>query len=197
MARHRHLSRRQRIVRRNRIILACTATILLIAIIVIISIAVRGCNSKSTNNKETGNSVANTETNESTDNVTNTDRENFSSTEASSEETTAAYKVTSKGFKIEEIDGVTYVDGVLIANKTYSLPSTFVPTDPDQPVTEERSIKCLDKTLMSAWNTMHKDASAKGLNLYISSGYRSYNYQVTVYNTYVRADGVDKDDTYY
>lgn len=196
MARHRHLSRRQRIVRRNRIILACTSTILLIAIIVIISIAVRGCNSKSTNNKETGNSVANTETNESTDNVTNTDRENFSSTEASSEETTAAYKVTSKGFKIEEIDGVTYVDGVLIANKTYSLPGTFVPTDPDQPVTEERSIKCLDKTLMSAWNTMHKDASAKGLNLYISSGYRSYNYQVTVYNTYVRTDGVAKADTY-
>ena len=29
---------------------------------------------------------------------------------------------TSKGFKIQEINGATYIDGVLIANKTYALP---------------------------------------------------------------------------
>lgn len=103
---------------------------------------------------------------------------------------------TSKGFKIQEINGATYIDGVLIANKTYALPQDFIPTNPDQPVNADRSSTCLDKTLMSAWNTMLKDATAKGLNIYISSGYRSYNYQVNVYNRYVKSDGAAVADTY-
>ena len=49
---------------------------------------------------------------------------------------------------------------------------------------------------MSAWNTMLKDATAKGLNIYIASGYRSYNYQVNVYNRYVKSDGAAAADTY-
>ena len=49
---------------------------------------------------------------------------------------------------------------------------------------------------MSAWNTMLKDATAKGLNIYIASGYRSYNYQVNVYNRYVKSDGAAVADTY-
>ena len=90
----------------------------------------------------------------------------------------------------------TYIDGVLIANKTYALPQDFIPTNPDQPVNADRSSTCLDKTLMSAWNTMLKDATAKGLNIYIASGYRSYNYQVNVYNRYVKSDGASVADTY-
>lgn len=103
---------------------------------------------------------------------------------------------TSKGFKIQEINGATYIDDVLIANKTYALPQDFIPTNPDQPVNADRSSTCLDKTLMSAWNTMLKDATAKGLNIYIASGYRSYNYQVNVYNRYVKSDGAAVADTY-
>lgn len=103
---------------------------------------------------------------------------------------------TSKGFKIQEINGATYIDGVLIANKTYALPQDFIPTNPDQPVNADRSSTCLDKTLMSAWKIMLKDATAKGLNIYISSGYRSYNYQVNVYNRYVKSDGAAVADTY-
>lgn len=103
---------------------------------------------------------------------------------------------TSNGFKIQEINGATYIDGVLIANKTYALPQDFIPTNPDQPVNADRSSTCLDKTLMSAWNTMLKDATAKGLNIYIASGYRSYNYQVNVYNRYVKSDGAAVADTY-
>ena len=103
---------------------------------------------------------------------------------------------TSKGFQIQEINGATYIDGVLIANKTYALPQDFIPTNPDQPVNADRSSTCLDKTLMSAWKIMLKDATAKGLNIYISSGYRSYNYQVNVYNRYVKSDGAAVADTY-
>lgn len=109
---------------------------------------------------------------------------------------TVSKGTTSKGFQIQEINGATYIDGVLIANKTYALPQDFIPTNPDQPVNADRSSTCLDKTLMSAWNTMLKDATAKGLNIYISSGYRSYNYQVNVYNRYVKSDGAAVADTY-
>ena len=129
--------------------------------------------------------------------VTTSDNKNNGQTEASQTANASAdQNVTSKGYKIEVIDGATYIEGLLIANKTYALPQDFIPTNPDQPVNADRSSTCLDKTLMSAWKIMLKDATAKGLNIYISSGYRSYNYQVNVYNRYVQSDGTAKADTY-
>lgn len=104
--------------------------------------------------------------------------------------------VSSKGFSIKTINGITYVDGVLIANKTYSLPSDFIPQDPEVPVTSQRSTTSLDRTLMSAWRTMQADASSQGLNIYIASAYRSYSYQVNLYNSYVARDGKAAADTY-
>lgn len=104
--------------------------------------------------------------------------------------------VSSKGFSIQTINGITYVDGVLIANKTYSLPSDFIPQDPEVPVTSQRSTTSLDRTLMSAWRTMQADASSQGINIYIASAYRSYSYQVNLYNSYVARDGKAAADTY-
>ncbi|MGN0327653.1 MAG: M15 family metallopeptidase [Lachnospira sp.] len=112
------------------------------------------------------------------------------------ENTSGGAQITSKGYKIEVKDGVTYVDGTLIANKTYSLPDTFIPTDPAQPVTSERSNTSLDKTLMENYEIMRKDAANLGLNIYIASGYRSYNYQLNLYNRYVSQDGKAAADTY-
>ncbi len=217
----RRLTRRQRQVRRNRIILACAAAALLIIIIVIISVSMKGC-SKSKKTDKNGESTTakveestQTKENESSSEEpasTNADNSsvttaNATSVSASSDSSEFAPPVvpsgnvvsngtTSKGFKIQEINGATYIDGVLIANKTYALPQDFIPTNPDQPVNADRSSTCLDKTLMSAWKIMLKDATAKGLNIYISSGYRSYNYQVNVYNRYVKSDGAAVADTY-
>ena len=213
----RRLTRRQRQVRRNRIILACAAAALLIIIIVIISVSMKGC-SKSKKTDKNGESTTakveestQTKENESTsEEVSSTDTSIMSdatSVSASSDSSefappvvpsgnTVSKGTTSKGFQIQEINGATYIDGVLIANKTYALPQDFIPTNPDQPVNADRSSTCLDKTLMSAWNTMLKDATAKGLNIYIASGYRSYNYQVNVYNRYVKSDGAAVADTY-
>ena len=217
----RRLTRRQRQVRRNRIILACAAAALLIIIIVIISVSMKGC-SKSKKTDKNGESTTakveestQTKENESSSEEpasTNADNSsvttaNTTSVSASSDSSEFAPPVvpsgnvvsngtTSKGFKIQEINGATYIDGVLIANKTYALPQDFIPTNPDQPVNADRSSTCLDKTLMSAWKIMLKDATAKGLNIYISSGYRSYNYQVNVYNRYVKSDGAAVADTY-
>ena len=89
---------------------------------------------------------------------------------------------TSKGFKGEVIDGVTYIDGILIANKTYSLPSDYG--------------NGLTSTTQSAFNKMNADAKSLGLNLWIASGYRSYWTQNTLYNNYVAADGKEEADTY-
>lgn len=217
----RRLTRRQRQVRRNRIILACAAVALLIIIIVIISVSMKGCSkSKKTDKNEVTTtdkieeSTHSKENESSSEEVSSTDTNTSSaimsdatSSSASSNSSEFAPPVvpsgnvvskgtTSKGFKIQEINGATYIDGVLIANKTYALPQDFIPTNPDQPVNADRSSTCLDKTLMSAWNTMLKDATAKGLNIYIASGYRSYNYQVNVYNRYVKSDGAAVADTY-
>lgn len=106
---------------------------------------------------------------------------------------------TSKGFSIYEIDGVTYVDGYLIANKSYFLPESFVPTNTytkaDGSATKQCST-CIDKTAYQAYKDMDADAAALGLNLYISSGFRSFITQSNIYNRNVKNNGQAKADTY-
>ena len=118
----------------------------------------------------------------------------YSAKDSSGNETTQKFKLivvsdpdnmtftTSKGFKGEVIDGVTYIDGILIANKTYSLPSDYG--------------NGLTSITQSAFNKMNADAKSLGLNLWIASGYRSYWTQNTLYNNYVAADGKEEADTY-
>lgn len=95
--------------------------------------------------------------------------------------------------KIETIDGVTYVDGLLIVNKTYSLPSTYRAPNSEG---YEYCTTCLTPETINAFNEMQADAQSIGLNLYISSGFRSYTYQEKLYNNYVAQDGVEEADTY-
>lgn len=104
--------------------------------------------------------------------------------------------VTSKGFAIETKDGITYVDGYLIVNKTYSLPENYVPTNTYKTVNTANCTDCLDKTAIDAYNKMKSDASANGLTLWIASGFRSYGYQTALYNGYVKANGKTAADTY-
>jgi len=79
--------------------------------------------------------------------------------------------------------GITYVNGILIANKTYGLPSDYNPG------------KILPDA-QSAFDAMQADAKKAGLSLWICSGFRSYTYQNTLYNNYVARDGKAKADTY-
>ena len=202
------LTRKQRaaVVRRQKITLAAGIAVLILVIIFVL--AFKGCNSKKKNNDKTV--PANTDTT-TDDNKTATENnsENIKSEETQDASTSSdnssdysgsqyadSQSVSSKGFSIQTINGITYVDGVLIANKTYSLPSDFIPQDPEVPVTSQRSTTSLDRTLMSAWRTMQADASSQGLNIYIASAYRSYSYQVNLYNSYVARDGKAAADTY-
>ena len=90
---------------------------------------------------------------------------------------------TSKGFSGYTKNGITYIDGVLVVNKTYSIPSTYYTGD----ITSETR---------SHMNQMFADAKAVGLNIYLSSGFRSYNTQKNLYNNYVAMDGKANADTY-
>ena len=93
---------------------------------------------------------------------------------------------TSEKFTRREItvrDGITYVNGVLIANKTYSLPSTYAPNG-------------LTAEFSTAFAKMQAAAKQDKMTLGICSGYRSYSYQATLYNNYVARDGKAAADTY-
>jgi len=87
---------------------------------------------------------------------------------------------SSSGNGVKE---ATYINGILIANKTYALPSTYAPGG-------------LTKETQAAYNQMKADAAKEGLKLTIVSGYRSYDYQMGLYNRYVKRDGKAAADTY-
>ncbi len=77
---------------------------------------------------------------------------------------------------------ITYIEGILIANKTFALPSTYGPG--------------VDPEAKEALNDMFAAAKKDGLKLFICSGYRTYAYQKSLYNRYVDRDGKEKADTY-
>lgn len=81
-----------------------------------------------------------------------------------------------------DIPGITYINGVLIANKSYSLPADFNPG--------------LDPTCQAQFNKLQSAAAQEGLNIWLASGFRSYDYQDQIYNNYVARDGQAAADTY-
>lgn len=83
---------------------------------------------------------------------------------------------------VYNIPGIKYIDNVLIANKSYSLPADFYPE--------------LDQTCLTQFYKLQNDASAVGLNIYLSSGFRDYYTQDAIYNNYVAIDGQEIADTY-
>lgn len=87
---------------------------------------------------------------------------------------------TSKGFAGITKNGLTYVDGVLIANKTYSLPSSYG--------------TALTKETTSAFNLMKQAAAQDGIDIYISSGFRSYSTQKSLYASHVSRKGQERAD---
>lgn len=105
---------------------------------------------------------------------------------------------TSNGFKITEINGVTYIDDVMIINKTYSLPSDYMPVDTvESPEGKTNTCnKCINKIAYKSFLNMQADAKALGLNIYIASGYRPYVSQNKIYNNYIKRDGKKAADTY-
>lgn len=76
----------------------------------------------------------------------------------------------------------TYIDGILIANKTYPLPQSYAPGW-DEEASEQLKV-------------MFDAAAQDGISLWVKSGYRSYVDQKIIYNGYVERDGKEVADTY-
>jgi len=93
-----------------------------------------------------------------------------------------SYYITSKGYKLVTRDGVSTIDNLIIANKSYSLPSGYG--------------NGLTSDALTSFNKMKEDASKNGMNLTIESGFRSYSDQTIVYNKWVNLDGKEIADTY-
>lgn len=72
--------------------------------------------------------------------------------------------------------GLTYIQGILVVNKTYSLPADYDPG--------------VDPEAKAALDKMFDDAAKEGIKLWVASGYRSYSHQNSLYNNYVARDGV-------
>ena len=100
---------------------------------------------------------------------------------------------TSKGYPIEVRNGVTYIDGQVIANKTYSLPADYYPAldyeyDGDPfPVTPETR---------AAFNRMCADAAKEGIHFYSVSSFRDYPTQEWLYNSYIQSHGKAQADRF-
>lgn len=99
---------------------------------------------------------------------------------------------TNKGNTLKNYYGITYIDDVIVVNKTYNLPSNFAPNNL---VTINGYIKVVDY-VSDAFNELKSDSTSLGLNIYASSGYRSYGDQNYIYNNYVKLDGQENADTY-
>ena len=83
---------------------------------------------------------------------------------------------------IEIRDGITYVQGIMIANKTFPLPATYNPG--------------LQPEAQAAFTEMQTAAAKDGLTLNICSGFRSYETQNQLYLRYCNRDGKAAADRY-
>lgn len=106
--------------------------------------------------------------------------------------------VSDNGFLITRLNDVYYVDGVLIVNKTYSLPSSYEPVNPYKKIKKDYLYgkDYLEDFVMKAFVKMSADAASENIRLNITSGYRSYKVQEDLYNQYVKKDGKIAADTY-
>lgn len=77
---------------------------------------------------------------------------------------------------------LTYIDGILVVNKTYALPADYAPG--------------VQSEAQAAFDRMQQDAWAEGLNIWIASGFRSYEYQSGLYSRYVDRSGKAEADRY-
>lgn len=79
-------------------------------------------------------------------------------------------------------NGLTYVNGILVVNKKYSIPSTYNPG--------------VDQTALNAYYALKNAAQSAGYSMPLLSGFRSYNTQVGLYNRYVSIYGQATADTF-
>ncbi|MBR3660962.1 MAG: DUF5011 domain-containing protein [Bacilli bacterium] len=82
---------------------------------------------------------------------------------------------------IEQID-ITYIKGILLVNKKYHLPANYNPG--------------VNSEAYQALTKLQNDASSNGYSLPLLSGFRSYETQKNLFNSYVARNGYEKANTF-
>ncbi|MGX5681572.1 M15 family metallopeptidase [Schumannella luteola] len=93
----------------------------------------------------------------------------------------AAHELASRSVDAASVQP-TIINGTLIANKTFRIPSSY-----GAGLTPETE---------AAFAAMQAEAASLGLDLYISSGFRSYGSQEAIYGNYVATQGQAEADTH-
>lgn len=89
---------------------------------------------------------------------------------------------TKNGFILEIKNGIARIEGTIIANKSFSLPSTYNPG-----LTSETS---------AAFYNMQAAIGQENMSLWIASGFRSYYTQLYLFNSYANTYGTWLADTF-
>lgn len=92
---------------------------------------------------------------------------------------------------LESLDSIN-----IVVNKTHDLPSDYEPEDlilPDVSTTKKLYIR---EIIHADLKEMFSDADLSGIYLSITSGYRSYSYQKTLFNNYAARDGIEAASRY-
>ncbi len=124
------------------------------------------------------------------------------------------YKENNKNMNIEQIiknvnmnlDKKQYEDKIpaknlnketILVNKYYYLDENYVPNNLEK-INNQYALDNMKlvKEAKEAFEKLSKDASKENLNIIAMSSYRSYSYQIDLYNRYAKSDGKEKADTY-
>ena len=124
------------------------------------------------------------------------------------------YKENNKELSIEQIiknvnmnlDKTHYEDKIpaknlnketILVNKYYYLDENYVPNNLEK-INNQYALDNMKlvKEAKEAFEKLSKDASKENLNIIAMSSYRSYSYQIDLYNRYAKSDGKEKADTY-
>ncbi|MBQ7003501.1 MAG: M15 family metallopeptidase [Oscillospiraceae bacterium] len=98
--------------------------------------------------------------------------------ETTTQETTTAETTT----ETSAAAAPTYIDGILVVNKTYPLPKDYNPG--------------MDPECEAQFALLRKGAKEDGINIYLSSGFRSYTSQSYIYHNNVKRCGKELADTF-
>lgn len=86
---------------------------------------------------------------------------------------------------------------LMLVNRIYGLSSDYEPSDlADVPVKYAYAGKKLSNTALTEVIKLIEDGKNYGFNLVVSDGYRSYEYQENMYNSYVDSLGVSETDSF-
>ncbi len=123
-----------------------------------------------------------------------------SANKPSQAKTTASHAVVAPSFDKKRYSLTDPTSIWVIVNKQHPLqPKSYVPTDLVVPTVPLRvpgnDSMQLRAPAAAALEAMFTAAKTQGLNLMLASGYRSYQYQVALYNGYVQSQGQATADT--